>query len=120
MLPPSPRLFLVDGYALIYRAFYALISRPLTTTKGENTSAVWGISSFIQRLLDKHKPEYLAWVHDSGLSFRHETYPAYKATREKLTEELRRTLIVGWTGSASSWRLIVFRSSRSAGMKLTT
>lgn len=87
--PESPRLFLIDGYALIYRAFYALISRPLTTTKGENTSAVWGISSFIQRLLDKHKPEYLAWVHDSGLSFRHETYPAYKATREKLTEELQ-------------------------------
>jgi len=87
--PESPRLFLVDGYALIYRAFYALISRPLTTSKGENTSAVWGISSFIQRLLDKHKPEYLAWVHDSGLSFRHETYPAYKATREKLTEDLQ-------------------------------
>ena len=88
-LPESPRLFLVDGYALIYRAFYALISRPLTTSKGENTSAVWGISSFLQRLLDKHKPEHLAWVHDSGLSFRHETYPAYKATREKLTEELQ-------------------------------
>src|SRR4029079_10426043 len=69
--------------------FYALISRPLTTSKGENTSAVWGISSFLQRLLDKHKPEYLAWVHDSGLSFRHEKYPAYKATREKLTEELQ-------------------------------
>lgn len=88
-LPESPRLFLVDGYALIYRAFYALISRPLTTSKGENTSAVWGISNFIQRLLEKHKPDYLAWVHDSGLSFRHETYPAYKATREKLTEELQ-------------------------------
>src|SRR5215217_7642274 len=88
-LPESPRLFLVDGYALIYRAFYALISRPLTTSKGENTSAVWGISSFLQRLLDKHKPEYLGWVHDSGLSFRHERYPAYKATREKLTDELQ-------------------------------
>src|SRR4030095_14837028 len=88
-LPESPRLFLVDGYALIYRAFYALISRPLTTSKGENTSAVWGISSFVQRMLDKHKPEYLAWVHDSGLSFRHERYPDYKATREKLTEELQ-------------------------------
>src|SRR4026209_1040203 len=88
-LPESPRLFLVDGYALIYRALYALISRPLTTSKGENTSAVWGISGFLQRLLDKHKPEYLAWVHDSGLWFRHERYPAYKATREKLTEELQ-------------------------------
>ena len=88
-LPESPRLFLIDGYALIYRAFYALIARPLTTSKGENTSAVWGISSFVQRLLEKHKPEHLIWVHDSGLSFRHEAYPAYKATREKLTEELQ-------------------------------
>ncbi len=90
MLPPeSPRLFLIDGYALIYRAFYALISRPLTTSKGENTSAVWGVANFLQRLLQNHKPEYLAWVHDSGLSFRHEMYPAYKATREKLTEDLQ-------------------------------
>jgi DNA polymerase-1 len=88
-LPKSPRLFLIDGYALIYRAFYALISRPLTTSRGENTSAVWGISNFVQRLLTTHKPDYLGWVHDSGLSFRHERYPAYKATREKLTEELQ-------------------------------
>jgi DNA polymerase-1 len=88
-LPESPRIFLIDGYALIYRAFFALIARPLTTSKGENTSAAWGIANFIQRLHAKHKPEYLGWVHDSGLSFRHERYPAYKATREKLTEELQ-------------------------------
>lgn len=88
-LPESPRLFLVDGYALIYRAFYALIARPLTTSKGENTSAAFGIATFIQRLLTNYQPEYLGWVHDSGLSFRHERYPAYKATREKLTEELQ-------------------------------
>jgi DNA polymerase I len=87
--PPAPRFFLVDGYALIYRAFYALISRPLTTSRGENTSAAWGIANFVQRLQEKHKPEYLGWVHDSGLSFRHETYPEYKATREKLTDELQ-------------------------------
>src|SRR6185503_12526373 len=42
-----------------------------------------------QRLLATHRPEYLGWVHDSGLSFRHERYPAYKATREKLGEELQ-------------------------------
>src|SRR4029434_9563884 len=88
-LPESPRVFLVDGYALIYRAFYALISRPLTTSRGENTSAVWGIANFLQRMMLKHRPEYLGWVHDSGLSFRHETFPAYKATREKLTDELQ-------------------------------
>ena len=88
-LPTSPRLFLIDGYALIYRAFFALISRPLTTSRGENTSAAWGVVNFLQRLLDAHRPEYVAWVHDSGLSFRHEQYPAYKATREKLGEELQ-------------------------------
>ncbi len=88
-LPPSPRLFLVDGYALIYRAFFALISRPLRTSRGENTSAAWGIVSFLNRLIATHRPEYLGWVHDSGLSFRHEQYPAYKATREKLTDELQ-------------------------------
>ena len=87
--PAAPRLFLVDGYALIYRAFFALIARPLTTARGENTSAAWGIANFIQRLRTTHRPEYLGWVHDSGLSFRHERYPAYKATREKLTEELQ-------------------------------
>ena len=87
--PPAPRLFLVDGYALIYRAFFALISRPLTTSRGENTSAAWGIVNFLQRLVATHKPDYLGWVHDSGLSFRHEAYPAYKATRQKLTEELQ-------------------------------
>src|SRR5437763_835445 len=87
--PDSPRLFLVDGYALIYRAFFALISRPLTTSKGENTSASWGIANFLRLLFTNHHPEYIGWVHDSGLSFRHERYPAYKATREKLTEELQ-------------------------------
>src|SRR5687768_10135145 len=87
--PASPRLFLVDGYALIYRAFFALISRPLTTSRGENTSAAWGIANFLQRMLATHQPEYLGWVHDSGLSFRHERYPAYKATRQKLTDELQ-------------------------------
>jgi len=87
--PAPPRVFLIDGYALIYRAFFALISRPLTTARGENTSAAWGIVNFLQRLLANHQPEYLGWVHDSGLSFRHERYPDYKATREKLTDELQ-------------------------------
>jgi len=66
-----------------------MISRPLTTSRGENTSAAWGVVNFLQRLLQTHRPDYLAWVHDSGLSFRHERYPAYKATREKLTSELQ-------------------------------
>lgn len=87
--PESPRIFLVDGYALIYRAFFALIARPLRNKTGENTSAAWGVANFLNRLITKHKPDYLGWVHDSGLSFRHERYPEYKATREKLTDDLQ-------------------------------
>jgi DNA polymerase-1 len=83
------RLFLIDGYALIYRAFFAMIARPLTTRRGENTSAAWGVTNFLLRLLEKHRPEYLGWVHDMGESFRHQQYPDYKATREKLGEELQ-------------------------------
>ena len=87
--PTAPRLFLIDGYALIYRAFFALMTRPLTTSHGENTSAAWGIATFLKRLLVTHKPELLGWVHDSGATFRDDLYPDYKATREKLTDELQ-------------------------------
>ncbi|BAH37052.1 MAG TPA: DNA polymerase I [Gemmatimonas aurantiaca] len=87
--PTAPRLFLIDGYALIYRAFFALLQRPLSTSRGENTSIAWGIASFLKRLLNTHQPELLAWVHDSGATFRDELYPDYKATREKLTDDLQ-------------------------------
>ncbi len=86
---PSPRLFLVDGYALIYRSFFAYGAQPLINSKGENTSIARGAHDFLKRLIDKHKPEYLGWVHDAGLSFRHERYPAYKATRERLEPEMQ-------------------------------
>ena len=85
----APRLFLVDGFALIYRAFFAMITRPLRTAKGENTSAAWGVANFLARLLDTHRPAYVAWVHDAGDSFRTARYPEYKSTREKLDEELQ-------------------------------
>ncbi len=85
--PPSPRLFLVDGYALIYRAFFALGQQPLRSSRGENTSIARGTNDFITKLIEKHQPEYLGWVHDLGLSFRHELYPEYKATRERLEAE---------------------------------
>ena len=87
--PAAERLFLVDGYALIYRAFFAMISRPLTTARGENTSAAWGATNFLLRLHEKHRPAYLGWVHDVGVSFREQVYPEYKATREKLDEQLQ-------------------------------
>jgi DNA polymerase I len=84
-----PRLFLIDGYALIYRAFYAMIARPLRTSKGENTSAAWGVVNFLMRLREKYRPDYVAWVNDAGTSFREERYPEYKSTREKLDNELQ-------------------------------
>src|SRR5580658_10492854 len=89
-LPPATnRLFLIDGYALIYRAFYALIQRPLTTSRGEQTSIPFGIATFLSRLVAAHKPQYLGWVHDSGSSFRTTQYAGYKGTRQKLTDELQ-------------------------------
>ncbi|HEU4525671.1 MAG TPA: DNA polymerase, partial [Gemmatimonadales bacterium] len=86
---PAPRLFLIDGYALIYRAFYAMIARPLRTSKGENTSAAWGVVNFLMRLREKYRPDYVAWINDAGTSFREERYPDYKSTREKLDDELQ-------------------------------
>src|SRR5579862_4489290 len=86
---PSPRLFLVDGYALIYRAFFALGTQPLINSRGENTSIARGAHEFLKKLTEKHKPEYLGWVHDAGLSFRHERYAEYKATRERLEPSLQ-------------------------------
>ncbi len=85
----APRLFLIDGYALIYRAFFAMISRPLRTSKGENTSAAWGVANFLLRLREKYRPDYVAWINDAGTSFREARYPDYKSTREKLDDELQ-------------------------------
>src|SRR5207247_5069988 len=97
--PPIPAtaagkkcVFLVDGYALIYRAFFAMIARPLTTKSGENTSAVWGITNFLLRLYENYHPEYIGWVHDRGVSFRQAQYPGYKATAVQLGEPLRRAV----------------------------
>lgn len=87
-----PRLFLIDGYALIYRSFFAMIQRPLTTSRGENTSAAWGMTRFLLKILEEHSPDYLGVVLDAGTSKREEIYPAYKATREKMPDELRASL----------------------------
>ncbi len=95
IVPTAPRLFLVDGYALIYRAFFALINRPLKTSHGVNTSIAWGIANFLNRLVKQHQPEYLCWIHDSGATFRDEMYADYKATREKLADDLQADFDLG-------------------------
>lgn len=83
-----PRLFLFDGYALAYRAFYALIGRPLRTSKGENTSVPYGVARVLRKVLLEHHPEHLAFVIDApgGSAARRARYPPYKGTREKLAE----------------------------------
>ncbi|MGD2153023.1 MAG: DNA polymerase I [Gemmatimonadales bacterium] len=84
-------VYLIDGHALVYRAFYAMISRPLRTSRGENTSATWGVTQFIRRILAERRPDYIGFVFDAGgeETFRHEIYEDYKATREKLDETLQ-------------------------------
>lgn len=93
-VPPkmAPRLFLIDAYALIYRAFFAFINRPLTNSRGENTSAPFGFANFLLSIRENHQPDYLAVVFDKGTSQREEMYPEYKATREKMPEELEASL----------------------------
>lgn len=86
--PGRPRLYLIDGYALIYRSFHALGGgTPLRNARGENTGMAKGVSEFLRRLIEKHKPEYLGWVSDAGSSGREEMLEAYKANRVALPED---------------------------------
>ncbi|MCA9317578.1 MAG: DNA polymerase I, partial [Planctomycetes bacterium] len=84
-----PRLFLLDGMALAYRAHFALLRSPLTNADGVATGAVFGFLGALDRILDEEKPEHIVVVFDPpGPTFRHERYPDYKATRDKIPDEL--------------------------------
>ncbi|MBL7047219.1 MAG: DNA polymerase I, partial [Candidatus Marinimicrobia bacterium] len=84
------RLFLIDGHAMVYRAHFAMIRNPLITTDGRHTSALFGFINSMFKILRDENPEYIAIVFDSReKTFRHEMYPEYKATREKMPDELR-------------------------------
>jgi DNA polymerase-1 len=93
-IPPktAPRIFLIDAYALIYRAYFAFIDRPLKNSAGENTSAPFGFTRFLLDIREKFEPDYLAVVFDAGDSFRDREYPAYKATRDKMPDDLRASI----------------------------
>ncbi len=89
----KPRLYLIDGHALAYRTYFALAgvggeSRWMTRA-GEPTAGTYGFTSVLLRLLEQDNPEYLAVAFDKGPTFRDELYPEYKATREKMPEDLR-------------------------------
>lgn len=84
------RLFLLDAYALIFRSYYAFIKNPRVTSKGMNTSAVFGFLLTLEELLTRQKPTHIAVVFDPpGPTFRNEIYPAYKANRDATPEDIK-------------------------------
>jgi len=92
---PVENLFIVDGHALAYRAYFAFIRNPLVNSKGENTGAVFGFIRMLLLLLKKYEPRFLAVVFDSGEETdRHREYPAYKAHRPEMPDEMAEQLPV--------------------------
>ena len=83
------RIFLIDGMAIAYRAYFAFINNPLINSKGENTSAVFGFANTLLKLLRDETPEYMAILFDtSAPTFRHQMHREYKATREKMPDDM--------------------------------
>mgnify|MGYP002725532904 CR=1 FL=1 len=88
-------IYLIDGSALVYRSHFAFIRQPLINSKGQLVSAIYGFMNALLRLMAKEQPEYLAVVMDTKeKTFRHHRYPDYKATREKMPDELAAQLPV--------------------------
>jgi DNA polymerase-1 len=82
-------LYLIDTYGLIYRYYFAFISRPLRNSAGKNTSAFYGVARALSNLINERDPQYMAAVFDSRVpTFRHEMYAEYKATRQKAPDDL--------------------------------
>lgn len=86
-------LFLLDAYALAYRAYYAFIKSPRINSKGVNTSAVFGFTNTLLEVLQKENPSHIGVVFDPhGPTFRHEMYAEYKANREAMPEDMRQAI----------------------------
>ena len=84
------KLFLLDAYALIFRSYYAFIRNPRITSKGMNTSAVFGFLLTLEDLLARQNPSHIAVVFDPpGPTFRNEIFPAYKANRDATPEDIK-------------------------------
>ena len=89
------RLFLLDAYALIYRAYYGLIKNPRINSKGVNTSAIFGFVNTLEEVLRKENPTHIAVGFDpAGPTFRHEVFEQYKAQREETPEVIRQSVPV--------------------------
>jgi len=93
MMTQEKKLFLLDAYALIFRAYYAFISNPMTNSKGMPTSTVFGFTLALEEILRKENPTHIAVVFDPpGPTFRNELYPEYKAHRESTPEDIKRAV----------------------------
>ena len=89
----AKRLFLLDGMALVYRAHFALIARPIFTSKGVNTSALYGFTQTLLEILSKQQPTHIAVAFDTDAPTpRHTIFPEYKATRQAMPEDLAAAL----------------------------
>ena len=89
------KLFLLDGMALIYRAYFACIRNPRITSKGNDVSAIFGFLNTFLEILKKYNPSHIAVVLDSsGPTFRHEFYPEYKANRDETPDAIRYSIPV--------------------------
>ena len=83
------KLFLIDGMALIYRAYYAMINNPLKSSSGISTSAIFGFINSLIKLIKDENPEYIAVILDSkAKTFRHKMYKQYKANRKPMPDDL--------------------------------
>ena len=92
-MPPVKKLFLLDGMALAYRAHFAFIRRPILTSKGMNTSALYGFTQTILDIINNQQPTHLAVAFDTEApTQRHAEYGDYKATRESMPEDLSQAL----------------------------
>lgn len=84
------KLFLLDAYALIYRAYYAFIKSPRINSKGQNTSAIMGFVNTLEEVLKKENPSHIGVAFDpAGPTFRHEAYEQYKAQRQATPEDIK-------------------------------
>jgi DNA polymerase I len=85
----NKKFIIIDALALAYKAYFAFISRPLTTSSGEPTSAVYGFLTQVLKVLEDHKPGYIAVAFDSKeKTFRHERYESYKSSRDKMPDDM--------------------------------
>ena len=83
------KLFLLDAYALIYRAYYAFIKNPRINSKGLNTSAILGFCNTLNEVITKENPTHIGVAFDHGKTFRHDAFPDYKAQRQETPEDIK-------------------------------